>query len=383
MVGIAADVVTGYGRAVMRGAMRYANIQRSWLIHEEMRRLATAGNTWPKCDGAIVAGVTRDTFQQIRRKTKHVIFCSGSADPDESGVVSMNDHSVGVLAAEHLLECRLDCFAFYQRAETALVDRRFAGFSATLEAKAKTCAKCPVPWHPEQVNREYSAKVIQWLVGLPKPAGIMAVDDSAAHNLAGYCLQAGIAVPEQIAIVGVNNDELLCQTAWPPLSSVDCDFERVGYLAAQLLDRLLRGEKLTGTDRVIQVPPLGIARRQSSDMLAIDDPNLADALRFIREHACDPCSVQDVLREVPVARRWLERQFLGRLGRTPHDEITKVQMEEARRLLVQPGVTIADVASRCGFSSLASFGRAFLRSQEMSPAAYRKSVTKSKQSGGS
>ena len=157
----------------------------------------------------------------------------------------------------------------------------------------------------------------------------MAFDDSAADDLAGTCLEAGIAVPEQVAIVGTNNDELLCETAWPPLSSIVGDFARVGYVAAQLLDRMIRGETLSPEDRLVLLPPLGVMQRQSTDVLAVKDSDVADAIRFIREHACDPCSVKHVLHAVPVARRWLERQFLSQLGRTPHDEITRVRIETA------------------------------------------------------
>jgi LacI family transcriptional regulator len=112
-------------------------------------------------------------------------------------------------------------------------------------------------------------------------------------------------------------------------------------------------------------------------VLAVDDPQVADAIRFIREHACDPCSVDDVLREVPVGRRWLERQFVKRLGRTPRDEILRVQMDAAKRLLLQPALTLPEIAERCGFSSGPTFGRAFLRAMGTTPATYRRAALRS------
>src|SRR5581483_3121436 len=150
------------------------------------------------------------------------------------------------------------------------------------------------------------------------------------RDLAAACREADIAVPEHVAIIGVNNDDLLCESAWPPLSSVEADFSRVGYAAARILDRLLTGESLAPEERVVLVPPLGVVKRQSTSTLAISDPNLAAAVRYVREHACDPCTVGDVLREVPVGRRWLERQFTVQLGRSPHDEIARVRIETAQ-----------------------------------------------------
>jgi LacI family transcriptional regulator len=249
-------------------------------------------------------------------------------------------------------------------------------------------------------------RLVSWVKSLPRPIGILAVDDSAACDLAAACLKAGIIVPDEIAIIGVNNDDLLCQSAWPPLSSVEGDFSRVGYTAAVILDRLLSGEKIPIDQRTVLVPPLGIVRRlrgcfrtgrsiescggippdradtarlrevvkqpPSTDVLAVDDPQLSQAVSFIREHACDPCSIEDVLNHIAVGRRWLERQFALKLNRTPHDEILRVQMDAAKRLLLQPGLPIEDIATRCGFSSAPSLGRAFVRSFKITPAAFRR-----------
>jgi LacI family transcriptional regulator len=200
----------------------------------------------------------------------------------------------------------------------------------------------------------------------------MTFDDTHAHDLAEACLEAGIPVPEQVAIVGVNNDDLLCDSAWPPLSSVEADFTRIGYMAARMLDRMLSGETLDATERHVRLPPLGVVQRQSTSTLAIKDENLAEAVRFIREHACDPCSVTDVLREVPVGRRWLERQFVVQLGRTPHDEIARVRIESAQRMLRRPELGLEEIAFRCGFAGLKAFYQAFRKVAGTTPAAYRR-----------
>jgi LacI family transcriptional regulator len=358
---------------VVRGVTRYANVQRRWLL-SKMRRLGERID-WPDFDGAICAGVEADLFARVRERCPHVVFCSGGGDPQLSAVVALDDVQAGVQAAEHLLNCRLQHFAFYGSLPSyGATVKRLAGFRETLVAKGRECVECPAPRPSadEWASHAHRPQLIQWLRDLPKPVGIMAFDDTAAQELADACLEANIGVPDRVAIVGVNNDDLLCDSAWPPLSSVEGDYSRVGYAAAQILDRMLAGQVLKPAERLVRLPPLGVVQRQSTNVLAIDDVNLVDAIRFIREHACDPCTVHDVLRAVPVGRRWLERQFVARLGRTPHDEISRVRIDAARRLLLQPGLRMNDVAYKCGFAELKSFYLTFRKVARTSPAVYRR-----------
>jgi LacI family transcriptional regulator len=374
------DGASSFGRQILRGVLRYANLQRRWLLHEDIWRVVESRAHWPECSGAIVAGVTRPTFEFIRQRCAHLIHCSGGGDPKETPVVSLDEEAAGRLAAEHLMDCHLQHFGFYGLTVQAggVGHRRLEGFRAALEARGFTCAECPVPWPSgmDWLMQTHRGELVDWLQGLPKPVGIMTGDDMVAHDLAGACVGAGIRVPEQVAIVGVNNDDLLCEGAWPPLSSVEPDYTRMGYLAAKMLDRLLAGEAMGLEERWVRLPPLGVVQRQSTNVLAVGDPNLADAVQFIREHACDPCSVQDVLKAVPVGRRWLERQFMARFGRSPHNEITRVRVDTAKRLLVQPDMTLVDIAERCGFSGLAHFVRMFQQEVGTTPAVYRRSTVR-------
>ena len=162
--------------------------------------------------------------------------------------------------------------------------------------------------------------------------------------------------------------------AWPPLSSVNGDYSRVGFKAAQILDRMMAGEVLLPEERLVLLPPLGAVPRQSTNLLAIKDPNLLRAVRFIREHACDPCSVEDVLRVVPVNRRWLERNFVSQLGRTPHDEMVRVKVDTAKRLLRGSDLSIDHIVGRCGFTEQPRFYRTFRKLTGTSPAAYRRAA---------
>jgi LacI family transcriptional regulator len=330
---------------------------------------------WPELDGGIFAGMSAAVFDEGRKQCRHVVNCSGGGDPSVSPVVALDDVAAGEQAAKHLLSCGLESFGYYgvkPGFKTAI--NRLEGFRETIRSKGLSCSVCPtvVPTPEERASHLHRPVLIDWLRRLPKPVGILALDDTNAHDVAEACLEAGISVPDHVAIVGVNNDDLLCESAWPPLSSVEADYSRMGYAAAAVLDRLLRGENLSADQRLVLLPPLGVVQRQSTSTLAVKDPNLADALRFIREHACDPCTVTDVLQHVPVGRRWLERQFATQLGRTPHDEIARVRIETAQRLLQRPELNMLEIASRCGFAELKSFYLAFRKLSDITPAAYRR-----------
>jgi LacI family transcriptional regulator len=339
-----------------------------------MDKVLSLDDEWPELDGAVFAGVPYTLVERGMRQFGSVVHCSGGGDPGLCPVVALDDIMAGEQAAHHLMDCRFEHFAFYGDRHYKVSENRIEGFRRALATRGHTFTICPLasPDSRDRLSHKYRPALIQWLRELPKPIGVMAFDDTSSHDLAEACLEAGISVPDHVAIIGVNNDDLLCDSAWPPLSSVDADYTRVGYMAGRLMDRMLSGEKLPKAERLVLLPPLGVVQRQSTTTLAVKDENLADAVRFIREHACDPCSVGDVLREVPVGRRWLERQFVSQLGRTPHDEIARVRIESAQRLLQRPELGLEEIATRCGFSELKTFYQAFRKVAGSTPAAYRR-----------
>ena len=378
---MAVDGASTFGRAVMRGAMQYIQVQRRWEIFSVLRgTFDVPPIPWPKCDGAIIAGVHGDLFDRICKQTRFPISCSGASPATHPYVVCMDDVTAGAKAAEHLLDCRLQSFACYGDFAIAPIHsiKRYRGFAEALARKGHSCAASPVTFPrdipPKGEVQEHWPPLIAWLRELPKPVGILTMDDAFAHDLAAACQHADLGVPEHVAIIGVNNDDLLCVSAATPLSSVDPDFSRMGYGAARLLDRLLHGEKLNAADCHILLPPVRVVRRQSTDVLAVDDPDVADAVRFIREHACDPCSVNDVLRQVSVGRRRLERLFARKLGYSPATEIARVQIETAKQLLSRPEIKTAEVSDRCGFANPPSFTLAFTRVLGVTPSAYRRGL---------
>ena len=213
-------------------------------------------------------------------------------------------------------------------------------------------------------------RMAAWLAKLPRPIGIMACYDIKAQQLLDVCRELEIAVPEEIAVIGVDNDRLLCDLASPPLSSVAPNTQRTGYEAAELLDRMMAGETIASEAHLIA--PLGVETRQSTDVLAIDDADVARAVRFIRQNFRSGINVADVLREVPLSRRILESRFRRTLGRTMHQEITRLRMAHVKRLLADTDLPLTEVAQSSGFEHVEYLSVAFKRETGSTPRDFRR-----------
>jgi LacI family transcriptional regulator len=184
------------------------------------------------------------------------------------------------------------------------------------------------------------------------------------------CEASGIKVPEEIAIISLETEDLLGRVVHPPLSGVDIPVEKIGYEAARQLDRLLHGKAATPSE--IHLPPLGVTTRQSTDLVACDDPHIQQALRFIRDHAHEGLDVRAVLKAVPMARRTLERRFRELLGRSPADEIRRVKIEKVRGLLHVTNLPIPQIAEACGFDYVEHMIPIFKKHHGSTPSAYRR-----------
>jgi LacI family transcriptional regulator len=226
-------------------------------------------------------------------------------------------------------------------------------------------------WHGlgGQPPEEDQQHIDTWLGSLPTPVGVMASNDMRGLEILDGCRAVNLKVPEHVAVIGVDDDTLLCGLCNPPLSSVLPNAEQIGYEAAALLDRLMQGGRAPFKERLI--PPLGIATRLSTDVLAIEDTAFALALRFIHEHACHGITVEDVLQYVPLSRMTLERRFRKYLGRSPHAEIRKVQLARAKQLLIETDHPIYRIAQLVGFDHTEYFNVIFKREVGQPPGRFR------------
>jgi LacI family transcriptional regulator len=285
--------------------------------------------------------------------------------------VITDSEAIGSMAAEHLLTCGFRQFAYCGFEDIPWSSARGESFSRRLaQAGARTHFYAPpsepgLPgWKGEQ---HYMA---QWLKSLPKPLGLMACNDDRAEQVIEACKIAGLHVPDEVGIIGADNDDLVCDLSDPPLSSVAINFERAGYDSARVLDRLMRGQRIT--DKKILVPATHVAPRRSTNIVAVDDIRVADGLRFIRDHAREVIAVPDVARAAGLSRRVLEKRFRQLLRRPVLREIRRVRVEQICRMLVETNQPISQLGLALGYSSTEHLARYFRQEKKMTPLAYRR-----------
>ncbi|MEA3208923.1 MAG: LacI family transcriptional regulator [Chthoniobacter sp.] len=284
--------------------------------------------------------------------------------------VTTDNEGIARMALEHFTERGFRRFAYCGDARFAWSVARGAQFDAMTDGAGFACAH-----YPQKVRRESNSDletdaIARWLGSLTRPIAIFACYDARGQQVLDACRRAGFSAPEQVAVLGVDNDELLCELSPPPLSSVKLNTGRTGWLAAELLARQMAGEKLD--PEVLRIPPLGVVTRQSTDTLAVDDAQIASALHFIREHACSGTNVEEVARRAGLSRRLLEMRFRAVLGRPPHDEIMRVQLDRVKELLRQTDLSLAEIAERAGFSHVEYLSAIFKKKVGVPPSQYRR-----------
>jgi LacI family transcriptional regulator len=348
----------GYARAVLRGMRQYRPEREAWQIVPASPTPNLAGIF--RQGGAGAVGLFAGAGEQDAAALDvPVVNISSSIARSILPQVIPDNHRIGALAAEHLLERGFTRFICAHFGAVQFSVDRSEGFRARLAEAGFDCAM--VQRHPEQNS--------DWTDLLTPPIGVFAVADNRGAQILMAAQRMGLDVPHDVAVLGVDNDEVLCEMGAVGLTSVDPEGERVGYEAAALLDRMIAGEPLP--DQPILIEPQRVVVRTSTDTVAVADPRVSQAARIIRNQACNGLNVDQVLDEVMISRRWLEKQFKAAFGRTPLQEIRRVQMDHAKQLLAETDLRIPDVAVRCGFGYHNRFTNTFTREVGMPPTRYR------------
>jgi LacI family transcriptional regulator len=356
------DTALASGRGILRGIVRFAHEYGSWLIYHEPRSIGETPPAWLRNwrgDGIIARLQNRRIAQAVVRARIPAVDVLGVTPLPSLPIVHVDDKAIAQMAAEHLLERGFTTFGFYNMKGVNWSERRCHAFSDAVARDGYPCSICSVPpatssrwsWEMEQ------DRLADWLRRLPKPAGVMICSDWRGQNVMEACRRAGITVPDEVAVVGVDNDAALCEACDPPLSSVVPDYERVGFEAASSLERLMTGKPPLPSPVLIK--PVRVQARRSTDILAITEGPVAAAVRLIREKACTGLTVEDIVRQVPMSRSVLQRRFREVLGRTIHDEIINTRLAEARFLLTESDLPIALVAEKAGFKYQEYMGAVF------------------------
>lgn len=351
-----------------------------WSVFLEQRGLTEEPPAWLqnwRGDG-ILSRVT--TTQLAKQLLDHSIATVDLTDIyGDQGLPRLwsDDAKIAALAADHLTERGFRHFAFCGFTGHQWSSRRREGFLCALDVSPSQIGIYESPWggptaHDWESER---SEIGEWLRKLPKPVGIMAANDLRGQHVLDACKQVGIAVPEEAAVIGCDNDEVVCELCDPPLSSIVPNPENIGYEASELLQQLMsaKGRQrklLQKTQREIE--PLGIVTRQSTDILAIDDSNIAAALQFIRENACQGVTVEAITEHVGVSRSMLERGFRQYLKRSPHAEIRLVQLKRVRDLLAETDLPLDRIAYLAGFTHPEYMSVVFKRELGETPGQYRR-----------
>jgi LacI family transcriptional regulator len=382
-VALLIETSRAYGRDLLVGIAQYVRAHGPWDIEfqegDPTEKLPQWFKTW-KGDGIIARVKTRLIANEIRKlKIPAVDLYCGLSDLKMASMRS-DEKAVGKIAAQHLLEKGFRQFAFCGFNGTEWSDRRRAGFQ---ESIAEANLPCYVYDNPrpqsvlalieyEEHGSKYEQQLGQWLKSLPKATGLMACNDMRARQVLSSCRDLQLLVPDDIAVIGVDKDEIFCELANMPLSSVILNTGRIGYEAAGMLDRMMLGEKIS--EQTVLIEPSGVAARQSTDVLAVEDPNLVKALRLIRDHACDRIDIDQVAAGAGLSRSVLQRKFRNLLGKSVHEEIINARLKRACELLAGTELNQFDIAEKSGFRYPEYMGVVFKARLHKTPSQYRKEL---------
>lgn len=378
-VAIIMNVNKSFDRRIIAGIARYARAARNWSFYLEDDISARFPNLaeW-RGDGIIADLDDERTVKLVANAGVPVVGTGGGAGGhDPSGPISYvasDDLAAGAMGYEHLASRGYRRFAYCGTPKSWISlwsETRGKGFEREAKKHGYPCAM----FTGKQANAKrweaMQAELTAWIDSLEKPFGLMACDDVRARHVLEAARRLKIRIPEDMAVLGVDNDEMMCELADPPLSSVVLGTDEIGFRAAELLDKAMTQKKTKS--RTIRTAPVGVVTRRSTDTLAVEDAEVSAAMRFIREHVGQRLQVRDILEHVQLSRSTLDQRFKESLRHTVHDEIRRVQVARAKELLAGTELSLKEVAERAGYNNVQYMTMVFRRDVGPTPAEYRRS----------
>jgi LacI family transcriptional regulator len=362
-----------YDYRIHRGVARYAG-KHQWHLNSEMCIWGRLPHGWSG-DGILTAlSFQPDLVRFIKKATVPVVDMALNR-PDICVPRVLGDHEgIGNLAAEHFLERGFRHFAWHTNDTLLPSERRWKGFSQTLARQGLEAERWiwePGARNPGDLWRAKSQWLTRKLKAIPKPAAVFTFRDADAANVLDACLAIDLAVPDEIAILGVDNNDLICETLSVPLSSVCHDLEELGFEAAALLDRLMRGEK--APKQPILISPRGLVVRRSTDVLAINHEPCRRAMRFLQLNLMRNIGVEDVAQASGLPRRTLEKAFCDYVGRSVGHELSRLRLAKVKELLIGTELPIVDIAAQTGFATPQYLNHVFRKATGQQPRKFRMS----------
>lgn len=369
-VAVLIETDDSWGRDVV-AAIAQAARKHQWQLliapRDQQNRLRLP-RRW-RGDGVLVSLRNQSTAAHVRRRGLPAVDVSLMMNQATwLGRVATDNTVRARMAFDHFRERQFEHFACYAPAIGRYSLDRIRRFQSVAEAAGFTCPVFAqrgqtVGWEVEH------NQVVKWLSQLPRPLALFAADAFPARQIAEICVWNDISVPEEVAILAGDNDDLFCTVLTPQLSSIQLNCDRIGTEAAGLLQRLMNGAAIPSRPKLI--PPLYVNERQSTNRMAVDDPEIAAILQFISERVRSPLTVEDIVRAFPISRRSLEQRFQQVLGRSPAEQIRAMKMSEVQNLLRDTQRSITEIALEIGFRSASALTQQFRRHFGVTPTAAR------------
>jgi LacI family transcriptional regulator len=384
-VAVLIEAVRGHERALLRGIGKYARMQGRWVFY--LNKLDPFYRRGKFKDDVLVSRLLKWGVDGIiTRYPGHIESFSKIGIPvvsaiqeefeqDDYNIIEINNKAVGIMAAEHFMARGFRHYGFCGLNEMFWSNRRFESFARRLNEVGYDVSHYEQSRPLKYLSWDIElAAITKWLEQLPKPVAILVCNDDRAEHIIEGCKQAGLNIPEDVAVLGVDNDEFICEFSDPPLSSVVLNSEKGGYEAAELLDMYMNGH--AGLKKKIVIDPTNIAERQSTDILAIEDRDVARAMAFIRSNSDRIIQAEDVADYVGLSLRVLQKRFHKVKGRSLREEFKRVRLAEITKLLRETRLTVSQIALSLGYSNDHNLARFFSKEEGISPSEYRKKYSK-------
>lgn len=370
-----------YGRNLLLGVAKYIRDHEPWIVSRREHKLEDEIPAWFKSwrgDGIITRLDNPKLPAWLKRMNVPVVFLRTPPKNFKAPAVLTDDRAVVRMAFAHLRERGFQHFAFcglngadysdVRRTEFVRLVHE-AGFRCHVFKSAQRMKFDTIVAYEKYGLLQETDEVINWIKNLPRPVGIMVCNDLRGEKVLLACRAAGVVVPDEVSVIGVDDDEVLCDFSIPPLSSVAPHTRRIGYEAAALLERMMEGKPVP--PETIYIDPLRVVARRSTEATAIDDRQIAVAAGFIREHACEGVTVQEVAKASGLSERTMERRFVKVLGHSPKEEILRVRLNRAKQLLAETDFSLATIGEKIGLEYTEYLSRIFKKKTGQTPGQFR------------
>jgi LacI family transcriptional regulator len=375
------DLSATPGRNLMRGIARYARIYGPWQLNhvasdfydaspQQADILNILKEIMKNSDGIIM--LEPDVVDFSRNLDFPIVIASAIRDTKVSTrpTVLTNSRRIGEMGANYFIQKGFKNLAFCGFRKMLWSEHREKYFTATAQkAGLEIYAKRLTYPHREKLKESNLERIGEWIKQLPKPAGIMACNDYCGKLVIDSCRRASISVPDEAAVLGVDNDDIICDLTYPSLSSISLNTEKGGFDAAALLDKIMKG--IAVDTQIILIEPVGVQERQSTDIIAVDDKIVSDIISYIKRNSRKLLQVTDIIEEFHISRKYLYKKFTDNLGTSVYDQIRKIKIEEICRMLVETNKSIKEIALEFGFYNVDHIARFFSQVKGITPTQYR------------